>query len=176
VNEASVWTCSNKASAPTHLRSEGTGECFFKGRAASIVTPTIQVHLMPRLRISGFLPPLHLSGQPYSFQCRDNVCARLSTNDMLARSKHVPRLTSTTSVCLKFNVLHHEMRGAKFLHFYHSVWWLRWLILKVAECVLWNLKLSVASVWQCGPCRSASDNFVLPTLLWFQNLGIPNCF
>lgn len=111
MNETSVWTCSNSASTPILLRSEGTRECFFKGIAASIVTPTIRVHLMSRLRMSGCLPPLHLSGQPYSFQCRDNVCKRLSTNDMSARSKHVPRLTSATSVCPKLNVLQHEMRG-----------------------------------------------------------------
>ena len=163
MNEASVWTCSNKP--------------------ASIVTPTIQVHLIPRLRMSGFLPPLHLSGQPYSFQCRVNVCRRLSTNDVSASCKHVPRLTSTTSVYLKFNVLQHEMRGPRgwgggrnFFIFYHDVWWPRWLILKVAECVLWNRKLIVASVWQCEPCHSASDNFVLPILSWLENLGIPNCF
>jgi hypothetical protein len=112
-----MWTCSNKAS--THIlqfRSEVTGDCFYEGKAASIYTLTIKDHLMPRLRMSGLIPPLHISGQTYSFQCRRIFCARLSTNDMSARSKHVPRFVATTSVCLKLNVLQHEMRG-RFLHF-----------------------------------------------------------
>jgi hypothetical protein len=55
--------CANKTSTTIlQFHLEVTGDCLFEGKAASIVTPTIKVHLMPRLRMSGFIPPLQMSG------------------------------------------------------------------------------------------------------------------
>jgi hypothetical protein len=68
--------------------------------------------------MSGYIPPLHMSRHPYSFQCRIIVCALLSSNDMSARSKHVPRPISTTSVCLKLQrSAARKWGGGEFLHF-----------------------------------------------------------
>jgi hypothetical protein len=68
------------------------------------VTPTIKVQVIPRLRMSGFIPPLHMSESVTHFSGEMSF-VHAFTLTMSARSKHVPRLISITSVCPKLNVL-----------------------------------------------------------------------